>query len=281
MAVLLRRLHRRVGMTRRWLFPSLEKSAWRRAWHQAELTPRRTPGVIRMLEYELGYSDLQSCCFQWEDIFVKRALEFQASSDMPRILDCGANIGLASLFFKRLYPSARITAYEADPALHSLLRSNLDTNRAADVATVHAAVWTTNGELTFNCEGSDAGMIAGLPSALEGQPRTVESIRLRDVLEREAVDLLKLDIEGAEGRILEDCAEVLGQVRALVMEVHEFDPCERQTPQVLARLASAGFVYTVDDLVSLTWREPKARRGTPFPGRAMSWAVTVRAWRDS
>ena len=52
---------------------------------------------------------------------------------------------------------------------------------------------SSTGALTFTCEGSDSGMIASLPGAVSGQSRTVPSLRLRDVLMQEEVDLLKLD----------------------------------------------------------------------------------------
>src|SRR5262245_28010528 len=209
----LRRARRKAGAIRRRLFEPAETAAWRRAWHRAETTPRFTPGVIRMLDYELRYSDLLSFCPQWQDIFVKRVLEFRSATSSPRILDCGANVGLASLYFKRQYPQARITAYEADPSLFAMLDANLSRNAAADVERVHAALWTSNGTLAFQCEGSDSGMIGSLPGAVNGTSTVVPSLRLRDLLARETVDLLKLDVEGAEDAVLADCADVLHRVR--------------------------------------------------------------------
>ena len=274
-----RRAVRKLGAIRRRVFERPEKAAWRRAWHRAETTARFTPGHIRMMEYDVRYSDLLSFCPQWEDIFVKRALAFTSASPSPRILDCGANVGLASLFFRRLYPQSRITAYEADPALFAILNANLQANGAGDVETRHAALWTSTGSLAFHCEGSDAGMIGLLPGAIHGTSRTVPSLRLRDVIEAEPIDLLKLDIEGAEDAVLADCEPVLNRVKAIVMDLHEFDPSVRQAPRVLELLTRAGFSYAVDDFVPLTWREPLAGDDTPFPGHAMNWAMTVRAWR--
>src|SRR5205085_2620863 len=137
-------------------------------------------------------------CPQWDDLFVKQALRFEFSGSVPRIIDCGANIGLSSLYFKRLYPAARITAYEADPEIHGILSENLRRNGAADVESVNAAVWTQNGMINFLCEGADSGTLSELAGALNGTDRSVPSIRLRDVLAGETVDLLKIDIEGAE-----------------------------------------------------------------------------------
>ena len=274
-----RRARRKLGAIRRRIFEPPERAAWRHAWHQAEVTPRFTPGTIRMMDYDVRYSDLQTFCPQWEDIFVKRTLAFTSATPAPRILDCGANVGLASLFFHRLYPGARITAFEADPALFAILNTNLNANEASAVETRHVALWTSTGTLTFHCEGSDSGMIGSLPGAVEGRATTVPSLRLRDVLDEGPVDLLKLDIEGAEDAVLADCEPVLHCVKAIVMDLHEFDPSVRQAPRVLELLARAGFSYSIDEFVPLTWREPVAGAGTPFPGRAMQWAMTVRAWR--
>jgi FkbM family methyltransferase len=274
-----RRAIRTLGAIRRRIFERPEKAAWRLACAQAEVTPRFTAGTIRLMDLDVRYADLLTLCPQWDDIFVKGTLAFATASPAPRILDCGANVGLASLFFRRTYPRARITAFEADPALFAILDANLGANGAADVDRRHAAVWTSNGALNFNCEGSDSGMVGSLPGAVAGRTTSVPSVRLRDVLAEEPVDLLKLDIEGAEDPVLADCEPLLHQVKALVMDLHEFDPAVRRAPRVLELLARAGFRYAIDEFVALPSRPPVAGADTPFPGRALQWAMTVRAWR--
>jgi len=276
----MRLARRTAGAIHRRLFPSPEVAAWRRAWRLAEATPRFRAGTIRMMDYELQYADLMSFCPQWRDIFVKRTLDFAARSPAPRILDCGANVGLASLFFKRRYPQARITAYEADPSLFAILDANMKANQAEDVETVHAAVWTKSQPVTFLCEGSDIGMIDGLPGAVNGESRTVPGVRLRDVLSTEHVDLLKLDIEGAEDAVLADCDPVIDRVGAIVLDLHELEPSIRQAPRVLERLTRHGFIYAIDEFVPHLWRPPVATADSPFPGKALIWSMTVRAWKN-
>jgi FkbM family methyltransferase len=261
------------------MFESPEKAAWRDACRQAEITPRFTPGQIRLMDLDLRYADLLTLCPQWDDLFVKRTLAFTTSSPAPRILDGGANVGLASLFFRRLYPQARITAFEADPALFDVLAANLRANGAESVDARHAAVWTSAGTLRFHCEGSDSGMIGSLAGAVQGRATDVPSVRLRDILDEGPVDLLKLDIEGAEDAVLADCEPALHGVKAIVMELHEFDPSARQAPRVLELLARSGFRYAIGEFVPLSWREPAAGADSPFPGTTMQWAMTVRAWR--
>ena len=188
-------------------------------------------------------------------------------------------MGLASLYFKRRSPGARITAWEADPDVARCCRANMVRNGCADVDVQAAAVWTAAGEVRFRREGADSGAIEGTSAGLAPAPAdVVPAVRLRDVLRREArVDLLKLDIEGAEHAVLPDCLDALGVVAAMLVDVHEFDPGRRQAPALLDAIAAAGFRYAVDNVAPLPWRA--ALNGAPFPGTAAAWAMLVRAWR--
>ncbi len=280
MTNVLLKARRIAGRVKRHYFPSLEVAAWRHACRVAEQVPRFTPGEIQLDEYWLRYADLLSTCPQWEDIFVRQTMRVNLPTDTPRILDCGANIGLASLYFKRLYPAARITAYEADPVIHEILADNLQSNRAEDVETIQAAIWKENGSISFACEGSDSGAVAEITSNIEAARREVPAVRLRDLLEAEAIDLLKLDIEGAERAVLTDCIGALSNVRAILLDLHDFEPRYRNLPFVLELLEREGFNYALDELNVLPWLQPVAPEGSPFPGRAMCWALMVRAWRS-
>jgi FkbM family methyltransferase len=262
------------------MFPRPEVKAWRSAVRRASHEPRYTAGRIQLLDYDLEYTDLCTLCPQWNDLFVREAYRFDSAADAPRILDLGANVGLASLYFKRRYPDARITAYEADPAICEVLRRNLRANGAHDVEVVNAAAWVRDGEVAFDREGADSGAVAGENGGpARATTTTVPARRLRDELGREEFDLVKLDIEGAELRVLEDCRDALDRVSTLIMEVHEWKPEERITPTVLRLLADAGFRYTLDDLTPLPWREPVASSSSPFSGRALCWVYLVRAFR--
>ena len=280
MTRLLTELRRAAGATRRRLRPSPEVAAWQHACRLAERTPRFTPGEIALGAYTIKYSDLLTLCPQWDDIFVRRSLAFTTDEAAPRILDCGANLGLASLFFKRCYPKARITAFEADPAIAAMLADNLRINAAADVEVVRAAVWAAAGEITFHADGADCGTVAAHALRPSGSVLRVPAIRLADCLSREPIDLLKLDIEGAEPEVLADCRSALANVRAMLLEVHEFDPARRRSPEVLQLLGEAGFSYAVTHVTPLPWREAAKSAAAHFPGRASVWIQAVSAWRD-
>ena len=92
-----------------------EKAAWRCAWHQAEVTPRFTPGTIRMMDLDVRYSDLLSFCPQWDDIFVKRTLAFDervrvaAHSRLRRQRRPGEPVLLAGSIRRRASPRSKPT----------------------------------------------------------------------------------------------------------------------------------------------------------------------------
>ncbi len=268
---------------KRQVAPAPAVAAWRHACREADKTPRRTPGTIALGDYSLRYTDLLTLCPQWKDIFVDRSLAFYADHDTPRIFDCGANIGLASLFFKSCYPSARITAFEADPAIAEVLAANLRANNAADVEVVSSAVWIDNGLLAFRPDGADSGGVAATTAPSVGRSIEVPAVRLRDYLDRGPVDLLKLDIEGAEGIVLSDCAASLQSVRALHIEVHEFDRDRRRGPEILQLLLDCGFSYAITHLTPLPLRQsnaPEANTG-PFRHRSTAWVEAISAWRPT
>ena len=172
----------------------------------------------------------------YDVIFAKREYAFSAKRPDPVIVDGGANIGLASIFWKREYPSARIVAYEADPAIASVALANLMAAGASDVTVESAALWVNDGCLKFDAQGGAGGLIS------EFGVSDVTAVRLRDVITNlDSVDLLKLDIEGAETAVIEDCAEVLPQVDLIAMEYHSRVGQPQRLGQLLSTLEIAGY----------------------------------------
>jgi FkbM family methyltransferase len=259
------------------IWPTAERAVLRELEWRAVHEPRRGGGQIAVPPYQFDYVDAMSTWPQWDDIFIHRSLDFDSDAPAPRILDCGANIGLASIYFKRRYPHAKLTAFEADPRLASICRGNMAVNNGTErIEVKEAAVWTADGTVEFICEGTDSGAIASLDEPIQGPTTPVPSVRLRDWLD-EPVDLLKLDVEGAELPVLDDCRDRLCNVRAMFVELHESNPDRRQTGSVFDLLTAAGFVFDVRALTPLPWRSSQVQ--SPFADSSLSWVATVRAWR--
>jgi FkbM family methyltransferase len=258
-------------------WPTPELAVLRQLEQRAGREPRRTRGLIGVAPYRFEYADAMSTWPQWDDIFVHESLAATIDIPEPRILDCGANIGLASIYFTRRYPRAKVTAFEADPQLAAVCQRNMTLNGLTEQVDVReAAVWTAEGTVDFVCEGADSGAVASLQQPVEGSIARVPSVRLRDWLDQ-PVDLLKVDIEGAEFPVLDDCRDRLQNIGAMIIDVHEFDPQRRQTGAIFDLLATAGFSFDLRSVTPLPWRCSAVH--SPFADVSLVWASTVRAWR--
>lgn len=211
----------------------------RRAHHLSQLkrVPRYQPATTHIFGKPFEVIDSASFISTFQQIFEEQIYRFKATTDRPYILDCGANIGLSVIYFKQLYPQSIIVAFEADKSIFEILRRNVRSFGYDDVEFVNRAVWNGETELNFTSDGADGGRL----SVPDDQPtQVVKTIRLRDHLDHK-IDFLKLDIEGAETAVLEDCADRLSNVESLFVEYHSFEG-EPQSLHVLTDvLANAGF----------------------------------------
>jgi FkbM family methyltransferase len=235
--------------------------------------PRRQPGHVVIEGIRFSFADLHSFYFELEQIFSKHIYGFHTQEDRPLIIDCGAHVGLATLYFARRYPQSIIHAFEADPNIHNLFRSNVQ-NSALDNVTSHAkAVWIHDDGVSFSISGDDSGHI----NPEEGTK--IPSIRLKNFLEQfDRIEMLKLDVEGAEYEILKDCRSTLNRIRRMVIEVHHLSDEKQRLGGIFSVLEQAGFQYVASDLHAATWTKP----GNTPPFDFIShdkFIMTVFAWQ--
>lgn len=236
---------------------------------------RREPGYLLIEGRQFFYADLHSFYYQCGQIFVQRFYDFDSARDDPLIIDCGAHIGLASIYYGQRYPKARIRAFEADPVIADMARRNLASAGRAGVEVEAKAVWIDDAGVRFRNSADDSGHVAG---GAEADAIAVPSIRLRDLIAEQPVEMLKLDIEGAEFDVLDDCDGRLSNVAKMVIEVHAFAPRERGLGAVLSVLERNGYQYTLTDLHQAPWMGSAAK--PPFPAcRTEKYLITVLAWR--
>src|SRR2546423_18651 len=206
--------------------------------------PRYTPTTTTLLGVPIDIVDATSFLWTLPYIFDRGMLAFPASSSTPLIIDGGANIGLATLFFKRLYPQSRIIAFEPDATIFPTLCRNLRTWGYPDVVCHCAALSAADGIARFKSEGADAGRIVDHTNT--GGTAQIRTVRLSPFL-TEPVDMLKLDIEGAELDVLEECVNRLHLVRHLYVSYHSFKQQPQRLEAVIGCLSKAGFRVYPDD----------------------------------
>lgn len=150
---------------------------------------------------------------------------FQETADIL-VLDCGANIGLTSIYFSRLYPNAHILAVEPDARNFSMLAKNLSP-MSPNITLLNAGLWARAGFLRCidhqyrdgrewarqvqECSEAETG---GVPAT------TIDS--LLTATRRERIHILKVDIEGAEVVVFADeKAAWWDRVDTIAVELHD------------------------------------------------------------
>ncbi len=235
-----------------------------------ENLPRRTPTTTTLLGTEIRILDAPSYLGMYSALFERAELHFHADTDTPYIIDGGANIGMATIYFKTLHPGARVVAFEPDPQAFEALQHNLGAFGLHDVEAHRLGLWSSEGSVSFMREGADGGRIA---QADDEADHTIRTVRLRPFLDR-PVDFLKLDIEGAEVDVLHDVRDLLGWVRCLFVEYHSFEGQPQRLHELLEILGEAGFRISLK-----AWAPPKR----PFLKRrtnlGMDLQVDVAGWR--
>lgn len=173
----------------------------------------------------LGTSDVPT----YHQIFVRDEYD---SPNLPAsaktIVDLGANIGLATVFFGLKYPDAEILSVEPEADNFGLMVAN--TAALGDrVQKRHAAVWSRNGFVNLHTESEDGSSLGAWGVQVSDRMGPEEKLTrgctlgsLLDDAEFAVVDILKVDIEGAELEVFSQAAaEWLSRVNLIIVETHD------------------------------------------------------------
>jgi FkbM family methyltransferase len=137
----------------------------------------------------------------------------------PKVIwDLGANIGLTAAHYAVLYPDARIYCVEANPDLVAITFQHTSPWRER-VEVIEAAVWPLDEDLFFSVSFGDE---YGGTANLNGRGIPVRGRSLNTLIPLgQTIDLLKMDIEGAEKRVLREHTDWASRVRCLKVECHD------------------------------------------------------------
>ena len=211
----------------------------------------KLPNPCNILGHKIYFIDESILKFIFREIFINFEYFFVSRSDTPSIVDCGSNIGLSILFFKILYPNAKILAFEPDPVAFSILTKNIDENALLDVSALRYALTDHDGNVEFY---KPAQRSTALKMSIDRERLTeqvtsisVPARRLASLLP-ESVDLLKIDIEGAEEVVLGDLEKsaAFGKIDQLHLEYHHhIRPDRDRLARVLGLLESNFYGYQI------------------------------------
>ncbi len=161
--------------------------------------------------------------FIHSEVFEREHYRLPLGRPPQSILDLGANIGLSTIYFSQLFPSAQLACVEPAPDNVRVLVKNLELN-GVSASVIEAAVDVNDGRVLLELGECDYAHQVVPPSMHPARPRLeVEAISVPSILRRlswERIGLLKVDIEGHEAVLFARDCDWLARVDAMCIEHH-------------------------------------------------------------
>ena len=163
------------------------------------------------------------------DLLIKKTLQVPFGINPKLIIDCGAYVGYSPIFFAQEYPDAEVLAVEANPDNYALLEKNVAA--FPTIKPIHAAIFTNEGFVELEDPADEAWAYrikstnSSSPNDNSSKTNRVRATTIQHLLSesgRQQIDLIKLDIEGAEFDLFESGdLGWLEHTRVLLIECHD------------------------------------------------------------
>lgn len=163
----------------------------------------------------------------YKQVFIKKDYAFKVEKNPGIIVDAGANIGLASIYFANKYPDAKIIALEPEQSNFELMKKNIAPY--PNIIPVHAALWHQNEEIHLIDPGLGKwGFMTEIKHPVEKLPgevcHPVMAVTIDKLMQDYSltqIDILKIDIEGAEKEVFSDTSSWIKKINTIIIELHE------------------------------------------------------------
>jgi FkbM family methyltransferase len=150
-----------------------------------------------------------------------------------------------------VYPFAEIIGFEPDKDIFAVLQKNISNRKYNDITLINKGLWNQDGKMQFVGDGADGGNIIPTEhpnSSASSEVTEIETTTLKEYLNRK-VDFLKIDIEGAESIVIEDCQNLLHNVDHIFIEYHSQENVSQRLEVILSVLAKEGFRYYIESAI--------------------------------
>jgi FkbM family methyltransferase len=207
-------------------------------------------------KYEIWYKNSDEFYELKKEIFSENCYYLESDIEELVIVDAGAHIGMTVIYFKMLFPKARIIAFEPVPENYELLQKNVEENQLENVEMYRAVVAPKSGMLRIQepvGEGawkSGAGIIPkGWKGIQTNKEIKVEARGIQEILQGE-IDIFKMDIEGMEYEIIRNAGPLIRNVKNYLIEVHPRK--EHRIEEIQKTFLQNGFkIELIKDMSSL------------------------------
>ncbi len=155
----------------------------------------------------------------FEQIFLFDDYNINFKSDPEFIIDAGAHIGLASLYFSKCYPQAQIICLEPESENFNLLSENV--KHLPNIHALNCALWHFTGEIYLDNPDANTWAFRVSERQSDVTVQTMDINAILDHYEQQRVHLLKIDIEGSEKSLFLNKPAWTDQIDYLVIETHD------------------------------------------------------------
>ncbi len=189
------------------------------------------PKIRNFKNYSITYFDDEELKILSKEIFSNEVYKVSLHNPTPLIYDLGSHIGLSIIYFKQQYPSSKIISFEPNPNVYPLLLENIEMNNLKDITTYNIALSGNKGSRTLYIDKSQRGCFSTssfTKNAWNGKQNSigiqVKTDKLSNYINT-PIDLLKMDIEGAEIEVLKEIDESnkIKMVKNIIIEFHQTD----------------------------------------------------------
>jgi len=177
-------------------------------------------GIKHPVQLRFGTSD----AWVLKEVLLDGEYDFLPQISPKVIIDAGANIGLASIFFANKFPDAVIYALEPEVSNYAILEKNV--SKYPNIRPFKTALWNQNKQVSLVNPDCGHWGFTTLDSDSTKHKRVslVDAVTLdafMDKINFERIDVLKIDIEGAEKEVFESSYNWIGKVRIIMAELHD------------------------------------------------------------
>ncbi len=177
---------------------------------------------IPTLKYPISLSNYQADVSTLFKIFFAEEYNITLKESPSFIIDCGANIGLSAVYFANKYPLAKIVAIEPDKGNFQYLLRN--TKPYQNVVCLNKAIWNKEAQMDIVDPGSGNWGLQTVVTHTASE-HSIAAVTLEQVMKENNfshIDLLKIDIEGAEEDLFRDNYDYwLHKTRVIAIELHD------------------------------------------------------------
>ncbi len=214
----------------------------------------------KIMGFDIKFQSYSMIHSLFDEIFIHKIYGFTAKTDTPFIVDAGSNIGMSICYFKMIYPHAKILGFEPSEKCFAILQNTVKTNNLSDVELVKKGLSNKEEIITFYDAGPTKGTLTPEGECSTYAQESIETVLLSQYINQK-VDLLKMDIEGAETGVFEDLfkSKKIALIDQIIFEFH-YTPGKSKLSEILNILEKSGFVYIIKNHVTTPFTKVDSRQ---------------------